>query len=96
MISWWGNIRFEKSFSRKMTDLLAASGCIAVTGGLEVASNRLLKLMNKGVTVEQVARVTQAFSDSGILVHAYLSSYVKNFCNLSLGELFLFLNNQYH
>ncbi len=72
IISWWGNIRFEKSFSPKMTDLLAQSGCIAVTGGLEVASNRLLKLMNKGVTVEQVARVTQAFSDSGILVHAYL------------------------
>ena len=48
------------------------SGCIAVTGGLEVASDRLLKLMKKGVSVEQVARVTRAFSDAGILVHAYL------------------------
>jgi radical SAM superfamily enzyme YgiQ (UPF0313 family) len=28
--------------------------------------------MKKGVTVEQVARVTRAFSDAGILVHAYL------------------------
>jgi hypothetical protein len=71
-ISWWGNIRFEKSFDAALCGLLADSGCIAVTGGLEVASDRLLKLMKKGVSVEQVARVTRAFSDAGILVHAYL------------------------
>jgi radical SAM superfamily enzyme YgiQ (UPF0313 family) len=71
-ISWWGNIRFEKSFNTELCRLLADSGCIAVTGGLEVASDRLLKLMKKGVSVEQVARVTRAFSDAGILVHAYL------------------------
>ncbi len=71
-ISWWGNIRFEKSFDSSLCQLLADSGCIAVTGGLEVASDRLLKLMKKGVSVEQVARVTRAFSDAGILVHAYL------------------------
>jgi len=71
-ISWWGNIRFEKSFDASLCGLLADSGCIAVTGGLEVASDRLLALMKKGVSVEQVARVTRAFSDAGILVHAYL------------------------
>lgn len=71
-ISWWGNIRFEKSFDANLCQLLADSGCIAVTGGLEVASDRLLALMKKGVSVEQVARVTRAFSDAGILVHAYL------------------------
>jgi radical SAM superfamily enzyme YgiQ (UPF0313 family) len=71
-VSWWGNIRFEKSFDAGLCRLLAESGCIAVTGGLEVASDRLLKLMKKGVSVEQVARVTRAFSDAGILVHAYL------------------------
>jgi len=71
-ISWWGNIRFEKSFDANLCQLLADSGCIAVTGGLEVASDRLLELMKKGVSVEQVARVTRAFSDAGILVHAYL------------------------
>jgi hypothetical protein len=71
-ISWWGNIRFEKSFDAGLCKVLAESGCIAVTGGLEVASDRLLKLMKKGVSIEQVARVTRAFSDAGILVHAYL------------------------
>ncbi|WP_425642030.1 B12-binding domain-containing radical SAM protein [Marinomonas gallaica] len=72
VISWWGNIRFEKTFSPEKCQLLADSGCIAVSGGLEVASDRLLQLMKKGVSVEQVARVTKGFSDAGILVHAYL------------------------
>jgi hypothetical protein len=71
-ISWWGNIRFEKSFTPQLCQALADSGCIAISGGLEVASDRLLKLMQKGVTVEQVARVTRAFADAGVMVHAYL------------------------
>ncbi len=72
IISWWGNIRFEKTFTPELCDLLAQSGCIAMSGGLEVASDRLLDLMKKGVSVEQVAQVTKGFSDAGILVHAYL------------------------
>jgi radical SAM superfamily enzyme YgiQ (UPF0313 family) len=71
-ITWWGNVRFEKTFTPELATLLARSGCVAVSGGLEVASDRLLKLMNKGVTVEQVARVTRAFTEAGIMVHAYL------------------------
>jgi hypothetical protein len=71
-ISWWGNIRFEKTFTPELAELLAQSGCIAMSGGLEVASDRLLTLMKKGVSVEQVARVTKGFSEAGILVHAYL------------------------
>ena len=71
-ISWWGNIRFEKSFTPDLCQQLADSGCIAISGGLEVASDRLLTLMKKGVSVDQVARVTKGFSDAGILVHAYL------------------------
>jgi len=71
-ISWWGNIRFEKTFTPELSELLAQSGCIALSGGLEVASDRLLALMQKGVTVEQVARVTRGMTEAGILVHAYL------------------------
>jgi len=71
-ITWWGNIRFEKTFTPELCQLLAQSGCVAVSGGLEVASDRLLELMKKGVTVEQVARVTRAFTDAGVMVHAYL------------------------
>ncbi|MFI5196070.1 MAG: B12-binding domain-containing radical SAM protein [Chitinophagales bacterium] len=71
-ISWWTNIRFEKSFTRDLCLLLKASGCIAVSGGLEVASDRLLKLIQKGITVGQVAVVCKHFTEAGIMVHAYL------------------------
>lgn len=71
-VTWWTNIRFEKSFSADLCRLLKASGCIAVSGGLEVASDRLLELIQKGVTVAQVARVTRNFTEAGIMVHAYL------------------------
>jgi hypothetical protein len=71
-VSWWTNIRFEKSFTRDLCLLLKASGCIAVSGGLEVASDRLLELIQKGVTVAQVAQVARNFTETGIMVHAYL------------------------
>ncbi|UUV20751.1 B12-binding domain-containing radical SAM protein [Paenimyroides aestuarii] len=71
-VSWWTNIRFEKNFTLDLCRLLKASGCIAVSGGLEVASDRLLQLIDKGVTVEQVARVNRNFTEAGIMVHAYL------------------------
>lgn len=71
-VSWWTNVRFEKSFTRDLCLLLKASGCIAVSGGLEVASDRLLALIDKGITVSQVARVNRNFTEAGIMVHAYL------------------------
>jgi radical SAM superfamily enzyme YgiQ (UPF0313 family) len=71
-ITWWTNIRFEKTFTLELCEVMAKSGCIAVTGGLEVASDRLLAKMKKGVDIAQVTRVTHNFSKQNILVHAYL------------------------
>lgn len=70
--SFWGNIRFEKAYTQELCDLMADAGCVAVSGGLEVASNRLLKLMNKGVTIEQTVEACRHFRNSGIMVHTYL------------------------
>ena len=72
VVTWWTNIRFEKSFTQDLCFLLKISGCVAVSGGLEVASDRLLKLIDKGVSVDQVAKVTRNFTEAGIMVHAYL------------------------
>lgn len=72
VVSWWANVRFEKSFTRDLCLLLSKAGCIAVSGGLEVASDRLLDLIQKGITVVQVAKVSKHFTESGIMVHAYL------------------------
>ncbi|WP_209389941.1 radical SAM protein [Chryseobacterium sp. RR2-3-20] len=72
VVTWWTNIRFEKSFTQDLCFLLKISGCVAVSGGLEVASDRLLRLIDKGVSVDQVAKVTRNFTEAGIMVHAYL------------------------
>ncbi len=72
VVTWWTNIRFEKSFTLDLCVLLHESGCVAVSGGLEVASDRLLELIQKGVTVAQVAQVTRNFTEAGVMVHAYL------------------------
>ena len=72
VVSWWANVRFEKSFTQDLCQLLKAAGCIAVSGGLEVASDRLLALIQKGITVSQVAKVSKHFTEAGIMVHAYL------------------------
>ena len=71
-ITWGGNIRLEQNFVGDTAGWLARSGCVAVTAGLETASDRTLKLMNKGVTVKQAVRVLEAFADAGIMVHLYL------------------------
>lgn len=71
-VVWWGNIRFEKSFTPELCFLLKSSGCIAVSGGLEVASDRLLQLINKGVSIKQVTCAAHHLTEAGIMVHAYL------------------------
>lgn len=72
VVHFWGNIRFERAFTPDLCRLLAAAGLTAVTGGLEVASDRLLRAMDKGITVDQAARASAAFTEAGVLVHAYL------------------------
>lgn len=71
-ITWWGNIRFDPYFTADVTKLMKEAGCIAVTGGIEVASERVLKLIDKGISIEKVAVTTKNFKDAGIFVHAYL------------------------
>jgi radical SAM superfamily enzyme YgiQ (UPF0313 family) len=71
-VSYWTNVRFEKSFNPELCFLMAQSGCIAVSGGLEVASPRILKLINKGITIETARECMKNFADAGIMTHAYL------------------------
>ena len=71
-VSFWGNIRFERAYTAELCDLLAEAGMVAVSGGLEVASDRLLKLMDKGVTIQQTVDACRHLRDAGIMVHTYL------------------------
>ncbi len=71
-VEWWGNVRFDLSFTPALAKKMAKAGCIAVTGGLECANDRLLKLMNKGITLASAEKVLRAFKAAKIFVHAYL------------------------
>lgn len=71
-VSYWTNIRFDRSFTPELCWLLAKSGCIAVSGGLEVASPRVLKLINKGVTIESATECIRNLCKYNIMVHTYL------------------------
>ena len=71
-VSWWGNVRLDRAFDAALAARMADSGCIAVTAGLECANDRLLKLMNKGITLASARRACRAFAEAGILVHVYL------------------------
>lgn len=71
-VAWWGNVRFDTSFTPELCRLMARAGCIAVTGGLECADDRLLKLMVKGITRASAKKALRAFHRAGIMVHAYL------------------------
>ena len=72
VVTYWTNVRFDKTYTPELCYLLAKSGCIAVSGGLEVASPRVLKLINKGVTIESATECMRNLSANGIMVHTYL------------------------
>ncbi len=72
VVTYWTNVRFDKTYTAELCYLLAKSGCIAVSGGLEVASPRVLKLINKGVTIESATECMRNLADNGIMVHTYL------------------------
>jgi radical SAM superfamily enzyme YgiQ (UPF0313 family) len=72
VVTWWGNIRLEAAFDADLARQLAESGCIAVTGGLEALDERLLGLLNKGITMAEAVRACAALTGAGIMVHAYL------------------------
>ena len=71
-ITWWGNVRFEKSFTRDVADFLAFGGLIGVSAGLESATGNGLSAIHKGTDLESIVGACCAFKEAGILVHAYM------------------------
>jgi hypothetical protein len=69
---FWGNIRFEKTFTPDSAALLAAGGLIGVSAGIEVASESGFKRIGKGIGLAEVVNACAAFKEAGILTHAYL------------------------
>lgn len=69
---YWGNVRFDASWTPERIELLAFSGLVAVSGGIEVATEKGLAMTDKGFDLAGLVRTLVAFRRAGILVHAYL------------------------
>lgn len=69
---FWGNVRFEKSFTKDFAAFLSYCGFGGASAGLEVATGSGLKKINKGTDIESIVNSCAAFKEAGILVHAYM------------------------
>lgn len=69
-IAWGGNFRLDKRADLTMLKKMKAAGCQYLILGIESASNKVLKLMRKGFTVEDVEKFLNICSKSGIKIVA--------------------------
>jgi radical SAM superfamily enzyme YgiQ (UPF0313 family) len=69
---FWGNVRFDTSWTADRCELLAASGLVAVSGGVEIATEKGLEMTDKGFDFSGLVRTLVAMKRAGLLVHAYL------------------------
>lgn len=70
--SFWGNVRFEKIYSRDMAEFLSSGGLIGVSGGIEIATGTGLDSISKGTDLDSIVSACCAFKEAGILIHAYM------------------------
>ena len=69
---FWGNIRFEKTFSKDLAAFLSYCGLGGVSAGLEVAAESGLENINKGTDISSIVSACAALKEAGVLVHAYM------------------------
>ena len=70
--TFWGNIRFEKTFTKDLVDLLSYGGLTGVSAGIEIATGSGLCSVNKGTNMQNIVNACCAFKEAGILIHSYM------------------------
>ena len=69
--TWQTEARLEKSLTPEMCRTLAEGGCRRLLLGLESGAQRVLDLMDKGITVEQAAQAIRNSHAAGIANHLF-------------------------
>ena len=69
---FWGNFRFEKTFTKDLAAFLSYCGLGGVSAGIESATGTGLESINKGTDIASITRACCAFKEAGVLVHAYM------------------------
>jgi hypothetical protein len=70
--SFWGNVRFDSSWTQGRCEFLSACGLTAVSGGIEIATERGLAMTDKGFDLPSLVETLVAMKRAGLLVHTYL------------------------
>jgi hypothetical protein len=69
---FWGNVRFDASWTEDRCEYLASAGLVAVSGGIEIATEGGLEMTDKGFDLAGLVRTLVSMKRAGLLVHAYL------------------------
>lgn len=64
--SWLGNMRVDSDIDVDTFLLMKSSGCISVGAGIESGSDKILKLMNKRTTAEQIKKFFRNAKKAGL------------------------------
>jgi radical SAM superfamily enzyme YgiQ (UPF0313 family) len=70
-VKWWAQFRVNH-ISKDMLVMLKDANCATISLGVESADNRILKSMNKGITIEQSEKALDMIYASGIGIQGNL------------------------
>ena len=63
---FWGNVRFEKTFTKDLAAFLSYCGFGGVSAGIESATGTGLESINKGTDISSIIHACCAFKEAGI------------------------------
>lgn len=82
-IYYFSNLRFEKDFTKEFLTQLYETGLRCCGWGLESGSPRILKLMRKGTTIENIEQILKNSHEIGLINHIY---FIFNFPTETINE----------
>jgi len=68
-IKWGAEIRLDRKYTEEDAKILKDGGCLVISAGIETGSDRLLKLMDKGTSIDRYNIILDRFNDVGIGVY---------------------------
>lgn len=66
-IKWYARARVN-TVDEEMIDLMKRAGCVRISFGIESGSPRVLKVIKKGITLEQARKAVKLSSETGFIV----------------------------
>jgi anaerobic magnesium-protoporphyrin IX monomethyl ester cyclase len=68
-VSWWAEARVD-CVDEELLSLMAQAGCKIISYGLESGNQRLLDLIDKGITIEETKKAIEMTKEAGIDIRA--------------------------